>query len=321
MNANKAKKVVSLYLSWFIVIAEFLIFMSLSSAFVSFRNIMTVFRQVSITAVMATGMCYVMLSGYMDLSVGSIVSISGVVVAKCYSEAGFSILACVAIGLLTGVLIGFVNGAIITKTKMPSIIGTIGMQQAVAGIALLITNGAPIYAMGERWKWISQGYLFNQANGIPNTIIYVLIVLLITIFILTRTYFGRHIYACGSNEEAARLCGIDTNQIHIVTYMISGFMSAVAGIMLMSRVNSGQPTGGQGMEMDVLTALVVGGISFSGGQGKIINVLSGSLVIGVLSNGLVNIGVSEFWQKLIKGMVLLFAVGIDAIQQRKKNTI
>lgn len=316
MKLDKAKRFVSVYLSWFIVLTEFIIFACMSDTFGTWRNFMTITRQVSVTATVAFGMCYVMLSGHMDLSVGSTVSITGVVVAMCFSKAKLPMIVCVLAGLGVGALIGFLNGIIITRTKMPPIIGTIGMQQVVAGIALLITNGNPIYDMGSSWKWIAQGNVFGS---IPTPLIFVAIIAVITIFILTRTYFGRHIYACGSNEEAARLSGIKADQIHILAYMISGFLSAVAGIILMSRVNSGQPAGGSGLEMDVLTALVVGGISFSGGQGKIINVLSGSLVIGVLTNGLVNVGMSEFWQKVIKGLVLLFAVGLDAWQHRKKN--
>ena len=322
MNLEKTKKFVSVYLSWFIVLAEFAIFTYMSVAFGAgtfgtWRNIMTITRQVAVTATMAFGMCYVMLSGHMDLSVGSTVSITGVVVAICYSSGHLPMGVCVLAGLFVGLLIGFLNGIIITRTKMPPIIGTIGMQQVVAGVALLITNGQPIYDMGNDWKWIAQSNVFDV---IPTPLIFVAIIGVITIFVLTKTYFGRRIYACGSNEEAARLSGIKTDRIHIATYMISGVFSAVAGILLMSRVNSGQPTGGTGLEMDVLTALVVGGISFSGGQGKIINVISGSLVIGVLTNGLVNVGASEFWQKVIKGLVLLLAVGLDAWQHRKKSS-
>lgn len=316
MRLEKTKKFVSVYLSWFIVLFEFAIFACMSSTFGKWANIMTIARQVAVTATVAFGMCYVMLSGHMDLSVGSIVSITGVVVAICYSKAHLPMIVCVLVGLAVGVMIGFINGMVITRTKMPPIIGTIGMQQVAAGVALLITNGQPIYDMGNSWKWIAQSNLFNV---IPTPLIFVAIIAVITIFVLTKTYFGRQIYACGSNEEAARLSGIKTDRIHIYAYMISGLLSAVAGVILMSRVNSGQPTGGSGLEMDVLTALVVGGISFSGGQGKIINVISGSLVIGVLTNGLVNVGMSEFWQKVIKGLVLLFAVGLDAWQHRKKN--
>lgn len=316
MKLDKAKKFVSVYLSWFIVLVEFIIFACMSKTFGTWLNFMTIARQVAVTATVAFGMCYVMLSGHMDLSVGSIVSITGTVVAMCFSKAKLPMVVCVAAGLAVGAFIGFLNGMVITRTKMPPIIGTIGMQQVVAGAALLITNGQPIYDMGSSWKWIAQGNLFGS---VPVPLIFVAVIAVITIFILTKTCFGRHIYACGSNEEAARLSGIKADKIHILAYMISGFLSGVAGIILMSRVNSGQPAGGAGLEMDVLTALVVGGISFSGGQGKIINVLSGSLVIGVLTNGLVNVGMSEFWQKVIKGLVLLFAVGLDAWQHRRKN--
>ena len=315
MTKDNVKKFFSSYFSWLLVIAEFLLFALLSDTFGSWRNIMTISRQVCVTCVLAFGVCYVMLSGGMDLSVGSTVSMVGVIVAKCYAELGLPIPVSILGGLLTGALIGFLNGFLITRTKMPPIIGTIGMQQVIAGLALLITNGNPVYKIGNDWKWIAQG---NIAGTIPVPLIFVAIVGAITIFVLTKTYFGRHIYACGSNSEAARLSGIKVDRVHVIAYVISGLLAAVAGIILMSRVNSGQPTGGQGLETDVLTALVIGGISFSGGQGKIINVLSGSLVIGILSNGLVNIGMTEFWQKFIKGCVLLLAVGLDAIQHNRK---
>jgi len=316
MNKEKIRQFISNYLSWFIVIIEFAAFAGMSSTFWGVRNIMTISRQVCVTAVLAFGACYVMLSGNMDLSIGSIVSVVGVIVARCYSELGLPLILSSAVGILTGVLVGLANGILITKTRMPSIIETIGMQQVVAGLALLITDGNPIYKLGDSWKWIAQG---NIAGLIPTPLIFVAVVAVITIFVLTKTYFGRRIYACGSNEEAARLSGINTDRICIEVYAICGIFAALAGIILMSRVNSGQPTGGQGLETDVLTALVIGGISFGGGQGKIINVISGSLVISVLGNGLVNIGMSEFWQKLIKGIVLMVAVGLDAWQHKRKK--
>lgn len=315
---NGTKGNISEYVVWIIVIIEFLFFGLLSDTFLTSRNILTIFRQISITSIMSFGAAFVFMSGNIDLSVGSIVSITGCVSAYLFAYCGVSIPICIIAGLSIGMIIGIVNGILVTKAMMPAMIATLGMSQILSGLALLLTNGVPVYDVGTSWKAIFQTQLLGV---IPLPIIYMLILMLIASYVLKKTYFGRYVYAVGSNAEAARLCGINKDLIRIVTFVISGAASAFSGILLLSRVNSGQPAGGTGMEMDVLTALVVGGISITGGRGHLINAIAGVLVVGVLNNGLVNIGVTEFWQQVIKGTVLVAAVAFDSIQsQRAKKS-
>lgn len=311
------KPFVSEYIVWLIVVIEFLIFGILSDTFLTSGNILTIFRQISITSIMSFGAAYVFMSGNIDLSVGSIVSITGCIAAILYANFGMPIWLCIIAALISGVCIGIVSGILVTKAKMPAMIATLGLAQVLSGAALLLTNGVPVYDIGKSWKVIFQTRLFDK---IPIPILYMLVIMLIAAYVLKKTSFGRYIFAVGSNKEAARLSGINTDLIQIITFAISGLASAFAGILLLSRVNSGQPAGGEGLEMDVLTALVVGGISITGGRGHLVNVIAGVLVVGVLNNGLVNIGVTEFWQQVIKGSVLVVAVAFDTIQSKKSKS-
>ena len=194
-------------------------------------------------------------------------------------------------------------------------IGTLATQMIFRGLGFIVCDGASVYHLPEEFKIFGQGYV----GPIPVPVLIMVIILAIFAFILGRTYIGRYFYAVGSNAEATRLCGLNTQKIQILAYMLCGFLSAIGGIIMTSRVNSGQPKAGDGYEMDVLTACVVGGISINGGEGKIRHIVVGVLIIGILSNGLTIIGVSEYWQQVAKGLILAAAVAFDAVQKTRKK--
>ena len=215
-------------------------------------------------------------------------------------------------GLVVGVIVGLINGLLITYTQMPPLIMTLGMSYAARGLAYIITGGYPIYGLPESMKWMGQGYLFGV---IPVCVLVMVVVIAIGAFIMNKTYVGRQFYAIGSNEEAARLSGLRVQRIRVLGYVIAGFLAALSGIVLMSRVNSGQPMNGNGMEMDALIACVVGGVSVSGGEGKATGMIGGMLVMGILANGMAVAGMSEYLQMLVKGAVLVAVVAIDCFSR------
>ena len=263
---------------------------------------------------MGVGMTMVVISGEIDLSVGALLSLVTVFTATIMAKAGIHPVTASVLGLMMATLFGLINGLIVTKTKMPAMVCGFGMMAVIKGIAYLITNGMPVYGIPEGYKVIGQGAICN----VPIPAVIMLFIILVGAIILNKTYFGRYVYAVGSNEEAARLSGINVSAIRVKAYMISGFLSGVAGLIMLSRINSGQAIAGEGNEMDVLTAAVLGGVSFNGGQGKVGGMLVGALVMAVLKTGLMIVGISEYWQQVIRGIVLLIAVGFDSLQNVRK---
>ncbi len=314
-NKLNAKNILKESAVLIVLIVMCIVFAILAPNFRTFANLITVLRQISMLGIVSVGMMFVLISGGIDLSVGSMLSIVGVVTSMSVVNWGLNPALSIIIGLLVGTGLGLWNGYIITSTGMPPMIATLGMQILIRGLGFIICGGASVYGLPKSYKFFGQGYL----GPIPIPVIFMIVILVISGFVLNRTYIGRYFYAVGSNKEATRLSGLDTKKIQILAYTASGFLTAIAGIIMMSRVNSGQPKAGDGFEMDVLTACVVGGVSISGGEGKITNVLVGALIIGVLSNGLIIVGVSEYWQQVAKGAVLVAAVGFDSIQRLTKT--
>ena len=228
---------------------------------------------------------------------------------------GMSIPVTILICIILGLLIGVINGFVVTYCKIPSIIATLGTSWIFKGISYTICNAQPIYGFPEKFSTLGQGSI----GPIPIPIILFVLCALLTSFILNKTTYGRTLYAVGSNEESARLSGINTKFMQMTSYIICSAFTILASIILLSRVNSGQPKAGDGYEMDVLTACVVGGISINGGEGKIRHIVVGVLIIGILSNGLTIIGVSEYWQQVAKGLILAAAVAFDAVQKTRKK--
>jgi ribose transport system permease protein len=261
--------------------------------------------------IVAVGMTFVVLLGGIDLAIGSQISMINIVTAYLMVNMGVNLwLACI-IGFVMTTVIGFINGWIVANVRIPAIIVTLATQIILQGAAYKICGGLPIFGFPKAFSVIGQGYL----GMIPIPIIIMVIVFALGSFTLSKTYFGRYIYAVGGNEEASRLSGIKIKNIKYLVYTLSGFFAGVAGIVMLSRTNSAQPIAGQGYEFDALTAAILGGVSITGGSGKISNVVAGTLILGVLTNGFVLLNIDSYTQMIIKGVILLLAVGYDCRQK------
>ncbi len=299
----------------FIVLIVLVIFFSLTSSnFLVAGNLLVIARQISMLGIAAVGMAFVLLLGGIDLSIGSQITLVNILAAwfMVNGKVNPVVASMVAISMATA--IGFFNGLIIARIKMPPIIVTLGTQIMIEGLAYIISGGLPIFGFDESFAVIGQGYI----GIIPIPVIIMVAIMLIGTFILNSTYFGRYFYAVGGNEEAANLSGINVIRVKYLVYTLSGLFAGIAGIVLLSRTNSGQVLAGKGFEFDALTACVLGGISINGGYGKISNVVAGILILGVLNNGMVLLNASQYTQMVIKGAVLLLAVAFDSIQKNRK---
>lgn len=280
----------------------------LSENFFTLNNILNLLRQISINALIAFGMTFVILTAGIDLSVGSMLALGSALTAGMITSGMDPILA-IFLGLLLGLLLGAMNGIIITKGKVAPFIATLATMTIFRGATLVYTEGKPITGLSDStaFEMIGKGYFF----WIPVPVIIMIIVFVILFFLLNNTVFGKRVYAVGGNEEAATLSGVKTDNVKIWVYAITGMLSVLAGIILMSRLNSAQPTAGTMYELDAIAAVVIGGTSLMGGRGRITGTLIGCLIIGVISNGLNLLNVSSFYQQIVKGAVILFAVMLD----------
>lgn len=302
----------------FLVLLALIVFFSITSRnFLVTSNLLIIARQVSMLGIAAVGMTFVLLLGGIDLSIGSQITLVNIVAAWLMVNGKVNpvIAGIAAVGISTA--IGFANGLIIARIKMPPIIVTLGSQIMVEGLAYIISGGLPIFGFDKSFAVIGQGYV----GIIPIPVIIMTVIMLIGAFILNSTYFGRYFYAVGGNEEAANLSGINVVRVKYLVYTLSGLFAGIAGIVLLSRTNSGQVLAGKGFEFDALTACVLGGVSINGGYGKISNVVAGILILGVLNNGMVLLNVSQYTQMFIKGAVLLLAVAFDCIQKNRQTKI
>lgn len=295
-------------------LALFIMFSLLSDAFFATTNLLNVTRQVSFMGIASVGMMMVILTGGIDLSVGSLVQLVNVLCAMLIVNAGLpwglAVLICFAVALTSGLI----NGLLITKAHIPPLIVTIASMHALSGFAFILSGGRSIFGFPDSFGFIGQGHIL----GVPVPTIVMTVIFIITAFFLKRTFTGRCLYAIGGNEEAARLSGIDTDRVKIMAYMSSSFLSCLAGIMMLSRLFSGTANTGRGFEFEVLTAVVLGGVSISGGYGRVVSVVFGVLIIGILSNGLILLNVNTFWQNVVNGVVLASAVWIDMASRNRK---
>ncbi len=299
---------------WVVFVILFIGFAAANERFVSMDNMFTIARQVSMYGIAAIGMTFVILIAGIDLSTGSIITIVNVVCAYLMVNSGFSMTAAVICALIMATLIGLLNGFMVSTIGIPAIIATFATQTIFEGAAYLLSGGTPVYGFDERFKVIGQGYV----GPIPVPVIIMVCCFAVGSFILNKTFFGRYFYAVGGNEEASKLSGIRVGFIKYLIYALSGFFAGLAGIVMLSRTNSAQPTAGKGYEFDVITCVVLGGVSVAGGYGKMSNVVAGVLIIGILTNGMVLLNVSSYTQLVVKGIVLILAVGFDCIQQKRK---
>jgi ribose/xylose/arabinose/galactoside ABC-type transport system permease subunit len=298
-----------IYLALLILV---LVFTASSDVFLTGANLLNVLRQVSIIGICAVGLTFVLLTGGIDLSVGSVIGVAGMTCATLISlgfPPALGVAAALAFGLLAGLLAGF----IINEAGIPPLITTLGLMTAFRGVSYLIGGGLPVYGVPDGLKALGQGYVL----GVPVPVILMAVTLLVGHVVLTHTRFGREVYGVGGNEEAARLSGVNVKRLKYKVYALSGTLAAFAGIVLMARVNSGQPKGGEGYELDIITAVVLGGVSIFGGVGRLTGVLAGVLIMGVLANGMILLNIDEYVQWVVKGSVLLAAVALDQFIHRQ----
>ena len=302
----------STYGVFFILVIEFVIFSLASKSFLTLGNILSVGRQMSFTGIAAIGMTLVMLTGGIDISVGSMLAMAGVLCAKLSADVGLPLWIAVVITLLIGALFGLINGAAVTWLHIPALIATLATQTILKGIAYLLTNAVPVKNLSATYKFLGQGYIFGV---IPVPLIITVALYVLAWWYLDKTYLGRRVYLSGGNEEAARLSGINTKWTITGTYVFSGVFAAIAGVLMAARLGSGQPSVGSGFEMDVITATVLGGISVNGGKGKVVNVFVGACIMGVLANGMTMLNINQYLQWIINGLVLLFAVTMSNLRK------
>lgn len=294
-----------------------IILSQLAPAFLSVRNLLNVGRQISLLGIMAVGMTFVLIAAEVDLSVGSIYALAGLV-AGMLIVSGWGLLPALAVGLVAGAVIGFINGFVSTYGMLPSFITTLGMMSVIRGAALVITDGQPVTineAAGGNPETLAAFYNLGQGqlfDLIPMQLIFFIIVSVVGWFLLSRTTFGFKIYAVGGSPKAARVSGIKVYNVKIWAFIIMGFLAALAGILSLAFLPSGQAgRTGVGLELDVIAAAIVGGASLGGGEGTIPGTILGVLIIGVLRNGLVLLGISPFWQEIVIGAIIILAVGLD----------
>ncbi|MFQ5751124.1 MAG: ABC transporter permease [bacterium] len=294
----------------------------LSDKFLTVENSWNVMRQISVNVCLSVGMTLVILTGGIDLSVGSILALSGAVSAGLIKNGtelpmfnlfiGYTFLGAVLAGILVGSVLGYFNGFVITKFKVPPFIATLAMLTMARGLTMLWTGGFPITRLGNTFAFLGTGWFL----GIPMPVWISAIIVVIATVMAKKTRLGRYIYAVGGNEKASNLSGLDVNNIKVWVYTIAGALAAVGGLLVTSRLDSAQPNAGVGYELDSIAAVVIGGTSLSGGRGSVIGTVQGALIIGVLNNSLVLLNVSPFWQQVIKGLVILIAVVIDKLNRK-----
>ena len=296
---------------YLVLVVIILFFTVTTDTFLTSKNILNICRQISMIGICSVGMTMVLLTGGIDISVGSIIALVGVVAAKLIGEAGMAIFPAMVIGVVVGALCGLINGIMVAKFDVPALITTLAMQTMARGAAYILTSGIPIYGLPEEIKTLGQGYFFK----IPIPVIIMALIFLFGWWLLEQTRFGRYTYAIGGNQEVARLSGINVLKMKIFIYTLSGLFAGLSGVIMLSRINSGQPATSSGFEMDVITGAVLGGISVAGGEGKLVNVIAGVLIMGMLSNGMTLMNLDEYWQWVVKGIVLLLAVTFDNMQR------
>ncbi|HHQ4188860.1 TPA: ABC transporter permease subunit [Clostridium perfringens] len=313
MKAN-VKANISKYKSLIGLVLLCIVITIVTPNFLSVSNITNVFTQVSVNAIIAIGMTFVILTGGIDLSVGSTLAISGAVGASIVKSTGNVFLA-IIVAAVIGIAVGLINGLLVSKGKLQAFIVTLATMTIFRGATLVFTDGTPISKLPEAFVKIGNGKLGFMP--IPVIITIIIIIAIIAVYALSQTRFGRYLYALGGNEDASRLSGINTDKIKTLVYVVSGFASAIAGVIITSRIGSASPNAGTGFELDAIAAVVIGGTSLAGGEGTITGTLIGALIIGVLNNGLNLMNVSPFYQSIVKGLVILIAVLLD--KKSRKN--
>lgn len=293
----------------------FVLLTVITNTFFTSRNLINVLKQVSINGIISVGMMCVLLTGGIDLSVGSIVALSGIVATTFAHPEEYPVIVPIILGVLAGAACGVVNGTLVAFLNLPAFIATLGMLSVASGVALVLSKGRPISNLSEQFRYIGGGSIL----GLPILIYILAAVFLIGYLILSWTKFGRYLYAIGGNEEAAKASGLSVARIKLFVYMISGICAGLAGTVLASRINAGQPNSGEGYELDAIAAVVIGGTSLNGGIGKISGTILGVLIVGVINNGMDLLNISSYYQKIVKGSIIVLAVLLDRITKNKNK--
>lgn len=292
------------------------------SIFLKFRNIVNILRQSSVIGIIAMGVTFIIITGGIDLSSGSLVALCGVVSAMVARGIyDLPVIVPLLVGMGLGAAAGTVNGTFHAKLKIPPFIATLGMMTIARGIALLITKGRPVGDLSPAFEKIGQGSILNFGQNffIPIPVLIFLLVVLASHFMLAKTRFGKYTYALGGNEQAAYICGVNVDRHKILVYGFAGLLSGTAAVVLTSRVSSGQPSAGLMFELDAIASAVIGGTSLQGGIGTVGGTVVGTLIIAVMNNGLDLMGVSSYWQQILKGAIIITAVVIDTMRNRGKR--
>ncbi len=284
----------------------------LTPYFLTLSNLLNIVEQSSVIAIIAAGMTFVIITAGIDLSVGSVLALSGVVMASLL-QADLPLPLAIAASLGSGFLCGMLNGVLITRGRLPPFIATLGMMSVARGAALLVTQGRPISGFSEPFRQLASGEMLY----VPVPVLIMLIVYLVSHILLAKTSFGRHVYAIGGNEEAAVLSGVEVRKLKTLVYGLCGMLSGLAATILTARLNSAQPIAGIMYELDAIAATVIGGTSLMGGEGTVFGTLVGALIMGVLRNGLNLLDVSSFVQQIVIGSVIILAVLVDMILKNR----
>jgi len=309
-NSLDSSKIKGFLIEYGILAALILIVIALSivsPAFLGIRNILNVLRQVSINGYLAVGLTFVILTGGIDLSVGSTVAFSGVMAATLAQNPENPTFIIVLAGLLVGLAVGIANGVLIARWNLAPFIVTLGMMSMIRGMTFVYSDGRPIPNLKVEFLEIGRGSFL----GVPTPVIILGVVLLLAWFVLYKITFGRHVFAVGGNEQASLISGLNVRKVKIFVYGISGLLAGLTGVILTSRVTSGLPQSGQSYELDAIAAVVIGGTSLSGGKGKLWGTAVGFLLIGIINNGLDLLNVSSFYQLIVKGFIIILAVMLD----------
>lgn len=327
--SDRQKDIIQKFAALGSLVALTIVFSLTSSAFFTVSNAMTIALQVTSIALLGIGATCVIITGGIDLSVGSVLALAGVVAALAVKELGIPVPFAMLLGILTGSVCGYINGLLVTRFKLPPFIATLGMMLIARGVALQITGARAVSGLGESFGVLGNGALFRVVNigedgfpnvlfpGIPYPVILMVVIGIAVSLMLNRSVLGRHIYAVGSNAEAARLSGVNVSRVTNFTYILSGTLAGLTGCVLMSRLVTAQPNEGVMYELDAIASAVIGGTSLIGGVGTISGTGIGAFVIGILRNGLNMNGVSAFTQQIIIGLVILVTVWIDQLRNRR----
>lgn len=311
---SKAAVLLKKYGMLLILIGLVALMTALEPNFINSNNILNIVRQMAVIGIVAIGVTFVIITSGIDLSSGSVIALTSVIVAAFAQEGTYPLIVAVLVAIAIGAGTGLFNGFLITKGNIAPFIVTLGMMTAARGLALLYSGGRPIGGLSDSFLFLGQGMI----AGIPVPIIIFAIIGIFSYVLLNKTKFGKYVYAIGGNEQAAMIAGVNVTKVKILVYTLNGLLVGIAGLILTARIASGQPTAGTMYELDAIAATVIGGTSLTGGIGTIGGTIIGALIIGVMNNGLDLMNVSSYWQQILKGVIITVAVYVDARKHKKK---